>query len=56
MSIGSSLRAAGSDSAIMSSVIPGPDSGVLYGNDPDGNNLETGFHPAGMEEQWGWRR
>jgi catechol 2,3-dioxygenase-like lactoylglutathione lyase family enzyme len=34
----------------------GPDSGVLYGYDPQGNSLETGYLRPGTEGKWGWRR
>jgi catechol 2,3-dioxygenase-like lactoylglutathione lyase family enzyme len=33
-----------------------PDSAVLYGYDPQGNSVETGYLLPGTEGKWGWRR
>ena len=50
------LRRSGFDFAIDKALNTGPDSGLLYGNDPLGNNVETGYLRPGTEEDWGWRR
>lgn len=50
------LQASGFEFSAAAPRRSGPDSAVLYGYDPLGNSVETGYLRPGTERKWGWRR
>jgi catechol 2,3-dioxygenase-like lactoylglutathione lyase family enzyme len=50
------LRVSGFEFSLPAPLSSGPQSAVLYGYDPLGNSVETGYLLPGLEEKFGWRR
>lgn len=50
------LQASGFALAVPAPQSSGPQSAVLYGYDPLGNSVETGYLVPGLEGKFGWRR
>jgi catechol 2,3-dioxygenase-like lactoylglutathione lyase family enzyme len=50
------LQASGFELSVPAPQSSGPQSAVLYGYDPLGNSVETGYLVPGLEGKFGWRR
>jgi catechol 2,3-dioxygenase-like lactoylglutathione lyase family enzyme len=50
------LQASGAEFSLPAPLSSGPQSAVLYGYDPLGNSVETGYLLPGLERNFGWRR